>query len=296
MIKKRGLGRDLDSLLGGTLSESILATTTLTETVKEGVSTDGLRKLPVEYLQRGQFQPRQDMAAEALEELAESIRAQGIIQPILVRQVGENKYEIIAGERRWRAAQLAEYLEVPVIIRELSDETAMAMALIENIQREDLNPMEKAHALKRLLDECGLRHEDLARTVGKSRATVTNLLRLLNLNLDVKTMLERGDLEMGHARTLLALEGERQSQAARTVVERELSVRETEILVRRILNGTVIKKAIRPADPDVLNLQNELSDKLGATVTILHNPKGKGKLIIPYNSLEEFEGIMSHIN
>ncbi len=295
MIKKRGLGRDLDSLLGGTFGDSILATTTLSETAKAASLLDGLRNLPVEYLQRGQFQPRQDMQAEALEELAASIKAQGIIQPILVRQLSENKYEIIAGERRWRAAQLAEFSEVPVIIKELSDETAMAMALIENIQREDLNPMEKAHALKRLLNECGLRHEDLAQTVGKSRATVTNLLRLLNLNLDVKTMLEHGDIEMGHARTLLSLEGERQSQAARTVVARELSVRETENLVRRLLNGATTKKAKRPADPDVANLQNELSDKLGAKVTIQHSPKGNGKLIIQYNSLEEFEGILSHI-
>jgi len=235
------------------------------------------------------------MSEEALEELASSIRSQGIIQPIVVRPVAENSFEIIAGERRWRAAQIAKLESVPCIVKDVPDEAAVAIALIENIQREDLNAMEEAIALNRLLNEFELTHQQVADAVGKSRTTVTNLLRLNNLNSDVKILLEHGDIEMGHARCLLALEGEAQSDAARLAVAKALTVRETEKLVRSILEPVAAKEAPEK-DPDVKRLEQKLADNLGAKVEINYNAKGKGKLVISYTNLDELDGILNRIN
>ena len=235
------------------------------------------------------------MSEQALEELASSIRSQGILQPIVVRKVAEQSYEIIAGERRWRAAQLAKQESVPCIIKDVPDEAAVAIALIENIQREDLNAMEEAIALDRLLNEFELTHQQVADAVGKSRTTVTNLLRLNNLNDDVKILLEHGDIEMGHARCLLALTGEPQSEAARTAVAKGLTVRETEKLVRSILEP-VAKKEPKAKDPDVQLLEQQLQENLGAKVEINYNQKGKGKLVISYANLDELDGILGRIN
>ncbi|MBI2380431.1 MAG: ParB/RepB/Spo0J family partition protein [Gammaproteobacteria bacterium] len=287
-IKKRGLGRGLDALLGAGNRNAAGDDAPAAE-------KNELRRLPIEFLQRGKYQPRKDMSDEGLEELAESIKAQGVIQPIVVRAlVGENRYEIIAGERRWRAAQRAGLAEVPCLLKDVPDEAAIAMALIENIQREDLNAIEEAVALRRLMDEFGLTHEECAHAVGKSRTTITNLLRLLQLNDDVRTMVERGDLEMGHARALLALNGAAQSQAARQVVAKSLSVRETEALVRRLL-APAAAAPVKTEDPNIRALMAKLSDTLGAKVQIDHGPKGKGKLVVEYNSLDELEGILGHI-
>lgn len=283
MAIKRGLGK----------SFSDLGITELLSDIKTEKKAE-LRKLSIELLQPGKYQPRKDMDYEALEELANSIRAQGIIQPIVVRPAAgsPNHYEIIAGERRWRAAQLAELHEIPVVIRDISDEAAIAMSLIENIQRENLNSIEEATALQRLIEEFGLTHQEAAEAVGKSRTTVTNLLRLLNLPHDVKTMIEHGDLEMGHARALLTLEETLQLQAAKTVVAKGLSVRETEKLARRLQLPSKPKTQTK-ADPNIANLQHNLSDKLGAHVTIQHASKGNGKLVIQYNNLDELEGILT---
>jgi len=280
--KKRGLGRGLDSLL---------SSTPLSEVMKETTSNQNYRDLPVEMLQRGKYQPRRDIDPVALDDLASSIKSQGIIQPIVVRPVDDNKYEIIAGERRWRAAQLAGLSDVPVIIRDIPDEATVVISLIENIQREDLNSIEEAIALKRLLEEFTLTHQQVAESVGKSRSSVTNLLRLLELPETVRTMLEHGDLEMGHARTLLTLDIILQEQAARNIVAKGLSVRETESFVRKLQSpkSTSQPKSI---DPDIANLQNKLSDKLAAKVSIQHSPKGSGKLIIHYHSLEALDGIL----
>lgn len=287
--KKHGLGRGLNEL---GLSELL---SSINQETKEVAAIDGeLRKLSVDKIGPGKYQPRKDMDHDALEELANSIRAQGIIQPIVVRPTEEGRYEIVAGERRWRAAQLAELDQVPVMIRELNDEAAVAMALIENIQREDLNPIEEANALKRLIEEFGLTHQELAETVGKSRASVTNLLRLLTLSPDVVVMVERGDLEMGHARALLALEGKEQCDAAKQVVAKGLSVRETERMVKRLQQPST-KKEEKAVDPDVMRLQTTLSDKLGAKVKIQHGVGGKGKLMIHYSTIHELEGILEHI-
>jgi ParB family chromosome partitioning protein len=282
--KKRGLGRGLDALLGSAASSA------------GGDTAKGegeLRHLPVDLIQRGRYQPRVDMRPESLEDLASSIRAQGVVQPIVVRAISSNRYEIIAGERRWRAAQMAGLHEIPAVVRQVPDQAAMAMALIENIQREELNPMEEAHALQRLLDEFGLTHQETADAVGRSRVAVTNLLRLLALNEDVKRLLENGDLEMGHARALLALSGELQSSAARIVVAKGLSVRETEQLVKQLQQEPKAKPAAK-VDPDVRRLEQDLSDKLGAKVQI-QDSKGKGKLLIHYNSLDELDGILAHL-
>jgi len=286
--KKRGLGRGLDALLGGV--QAVAPT-------PQGASTEGdLRHLPVDLVQRGKYQPRVDMHPESLEDLANSIKAQGVVQPIVVKPTGTGSYEIIAGERRWRAAQLAGLQEIPAVVRDVSDQAAMAMALIENIQRENLNPMEEANALQRLIKEFQLTHQEVAEAVGRSRAAVSNLLRLLELNDDVKQLLEQRRLEMGHARALLALKDAAQSAAARTVAEKGLSVRETEALVKRWQqNQPAHKPAAAGLDPDVRRLQDELSEKLGAAVQFQHTAKGKGKLIINYNSLDELEGILAHI-
>lgn len=285
-VKKRGLGRGLDALLtSNRTSNSDTATTSATE----------LQQLPVEFLQPGKYQPRKDMSQEALEDLASSIRAQGIIQPIVVRPLAKDKYEIIAGERRWRASQLAQLAEVPCIVKDVPDEAAVAIALIENIQREDLNAMEEAVALDRLLTEFALTHQQVADAVGKSRASVTNLLRLNQLNEDVKLLLEHGDIEMGHARALLALKDNEQSDAARLVAAKQLTVRETENLVRRILEP---KPAVaeKPRDPDVIALEQRLSERFAAPVQISYNGKGKGKLEISYTSLDELDGIINKLN
>ncbi|MEL7479577.1 MAG: ParB/RepB/Spo0J family partition protein, partial [Pseudomonadota bacterium] len=297
-----GLGRGLDALLSSSKpapsANNQQQATAATEQVSDVVAEQSkgeLQKLAIEFLQSGKYQPRKDMSEEALEELASSIRAQGIIQPIVVRQIGADKYEIIAGERRWRAAQLAKLDTVPCIIKDVPDEAAVAIALIENIQREDLNAMEEAIALNRLLNEFELTHQQVAEAVGKSRTTVTNLLRLNNLNEDVKILLEHGDIEMGHARCLLALEGEAQSDAARFAVAKALTVRETEKLVRSILEPAP-KKEQQEKDPDVKQLEQKLAENLGAKVEINYNKKGKGKLVISYTSLDELDGILSRIN
>ena len=299
--KKRGLGRGLDALLSSSKPAPSEGkeqdTANVTSAVENAAqpSNSELQKLPIEFLHSGKYQPRKDMSEEALEELASSIRSQGIIQPIVVRPVAHNSYEIIAGERRWRAAQIAKLEFVPCIIKDVPDEAAVAIALIENIQREDLNAMEEAIALNRLLNEFELTHQQVADAVGKSRTTVTNLLRLNNLNNDVKILLEHGDIEMGHARCLLALEGEVQSDAARLAVAKALTVRETEKLVRSILEPAPAKEVIEK-DPDVKQLEQQLADNLGAKVEINYNKKGKGKLVISYTNLDELDGILNRIN
>jgi len=287
--KRRGLGRGLDALLTSTPNNIMddVAQSNLTS-----ADDSELQYLPIEQLQQGKYQPRKDMSTEALEDLSNSIRSQGIIQPIVVRNVSENTYEIIAGERRWRAAQLAEIDKVPCLIKNVPDEAAIAIALIENIQREDLNAMEEAIALERLLTEFELTHQEVANAVGKSRTAVSNLLRLNKLNDDVKTLLEHGDIEMGHARALLALEDDLQSNTARTVVAKDLTVRETETLIKKIqAPEKVIEEKIK--DPDTKNLEQNLSEKFGSEVTIAHNKKGKGKLVISYTNLEELDGIVA---
>lgn len=257
-----------------------------------------LKSLPVDMLKPGRYQPRKVFNEEALQELADSIKAQGIIQPIVVRSMNGG-YEIIAGERRWRAAQLAGLHNVPVIVKELTDEAALAMSLIENIQRKDLNVMEEAEALDRLIREFRLTHQEVAEAVGKSRTGVTNLLRLLKLNMDVRVLVENGDIEMGHARALLSLEGLEQSKVAQAIVKRGLSVRQTEVLIRRVHDVKAAQKGggevVKP-DPDVMRLQTELAERLGANVQIQHTAKGKGRLVINYNSLEELQGILEHVD
>lgn len=303
-MKKRGLGRNLNALLSRTTVQAVRPTpveVAATETVTQPqaqASNNSLRYLPIELLQRGRYQPRRDIAPEAIQELADSIRTQGIIQPIVVRSIGSGKYEIIAGERRWRASQLAGLTEIPAIVKEIEDEATLAVALIENIQREDLNPLEEAIALQRLADEFGLTHQEVAEAVGKSRTAVTNLLRLLSLQPEVKTMLEQHTLEMGHARALLALTGLQQSEAARLVATKGMSVRETEELVRewQNQNSKKTKKTPTALDPNIRQLQQTLSDKLGAPISFQHHAKGKGKLIIHYTSLDELDGILQKIN
>ncbi len=300
MAKKRGLGRGLDALLGSPAG-AVAATAETADKEAGAVAANGkavdgeLRELPVEIIQRGKYQPRRDMHPEALEELAESIKSQGVMQPIVVRPIDGDKYEIIAGERRWRATQLAGLDSVPALIREVPDEAAVAMALIENIQREDLNPMEEAMALQRLQREFELTHAEIAQVVGKSRTTITNLLRLLSLRDDVQRLLEHGDLEMGHARALLALAPEQQSRAATQVVARGMSVRQTEALVRKLSSEQDESKSDKRLDPDIKQLQDDLSGRVGAPVAIQHGAKGKGKLVISYSSLDELDGILAHI-
>lgn len=303
-LKKRGLGRGLDALLGAqtkqTASDSKVVTsdegTTSAEhnSVAEAFNED-LKRLPIELIQAGKYQPRLDMRPETLEDLAASIKAQGLMQPIVVRPISSNKYEIIAGERRWRASQMAGLDTIPVIIKDVPDEAAIAMALIENIQREDLNPIEEAMALKRLQDEFELTQQEVADAVGKSRTTVTNLIRLMSLNQDVRISLEHGDLEMGHARALLALSGENQTKAAKTVIGKGMSVRQTEALVRRLQKQPTNKAGKTTLDPDIRQLQDGLSEKLGAEVLIQHTAKGKGKVILKYGSLDQLDGILNHI-
>ncbi len=289
--KKRGLGRGLDALLGG---ENPVVDMSADVSSEKNVSS--LQTMAVDKLQRGQYQPRREMNEELLNELADSIREQGIMQPLVVRAVAAGNYEIVAGERRWRAAQIAGLHEVPVIVRELSDESAIAMALIENIQRENLNPMEESIALDRLKNEFELTQADVAKAVGKSRAAVANLLRLMALNEDVKQLLDSGSIDLGHAKLLLALQGVEQSQAAREVAQRELTVRETEVFIKRIQAGslqTASKKTF--VSPDVERLQQDLSEKVGLAVVIQQKANGKGKLVVAYNSLDELDGLLDHI-
>jgi len=263
--------------------------------------SDELAKLPLDVLQRGRYQPRTDMRPESLQELADSIKAQGVVQPIVVRPLegsgvgAAQRYEIIAGERRWRAAQMAGLTEIAAVIRRVPDETALAVALIENIQRENLNPLEEARALDRLVREFQMTHQQAADAVGRSRAAVSNLLRLLELAPEVCELVERRELEMGHARALLALGGRRQqAEVGALVAKKAISVRETEALVRRILHPP--KAAPQPApDPDVVRLERELADRLGARVAIHHLSSGKGTVVVNYNSLDELDGILAHI-
>ena len=283
--KKGGLGRGLDALLGAA---------TRSETAPEPPAVEILRQVPVEWIERGRYQPRQDLREDTLQELAESIRAQGVVQPVLVRPLGGDRYELIAGERRWRAAQLAGLREVPAVIRDLPDRAAIAVALIENIQREDLSPMEQAQALQRFHDEFGMSHQEIADAVGKARATVSNLLRLMSLSEEVKTLLDHGDLDMGHARALLSLPPIQQSAVARQVVERGWSVRQTEQRVRELMSPVPAREA-RQAAADIEQLAQRLSERLGAAVQIDHGQQGKGRVTIRYHSLDELDGLLQRM-
>jgi len=301
-VKRTGLGRGLDALLGDVdMSPPPVAVGDDRQTAASG---DGLKMIPVDLLRRGAYQPRQAMSQEALEELADSIRAQGLIQPIIVRPLGATdaagtrQYEIIAGERRWRAAQLAGLDAVPAVVREISDATAIAVALIENIQRENLTPLEEAQSLRRLIDEFELTHQQAAEAIGRSRTAVSNLLRLLDLGDEAKALVRVGRLEMGHARALLAITSSRvQAELAALIARKGLSVRATEALVKRTLagGGASSKSSRHVVDPDIRHLQDELSGRLGARVTIQHRAKGNGKVVLAYNSLDELEGILAHI-
>jgi ParB family transcriptional regulator, chromosome partitioning protein len=284
VARKRGLGRGLDALLGAQNKSPV------GEPIDIGQRLD---EIPVEWIRPGKYQPRKIMDEEALQELAASIKAQGLMQPIVLRSVGVERYEIIAGERRWRAAQLAGMDKIPAVIREVNDEAAVAMSLIENIQREDLNPMEEALALQRLVDEFELTHQQVADAVGKSRTAVTNYLRLSHLGGEVAQMLGNGDIEMGHARALLTLSTDLQVRAAREIVAQHLNVRQAEALVRQLLAGPKADKTAVRTDTDTKQLENRLTNKLGQPVNIQHSAKGKGKLVIKYNSLDELDGILS---
>ena len=287
-IKKRGLGRGLDALLSGSTAATL---------EEEAVKADSreLQHLPLDLIQRGKYQPRRDMDPAALEELANSIKAQGVMQPIVVRPIGGGRFESTAGERRWRASQQAGLDKIPAMVREVPDEAAIAMALIENIQREDLNPIEEAVALQRLQQEFELTQQQVADAVGKSRVTITNLLRLIALPEEIKTLLAHGDLEMGHARALLGLPLEQQVEAARHVVARGFTVRQTEALVRQWLNSKEKPVEKVKVDPDINRLEQRLAEKLGAPVQIRHGQKGKGQLVIRYSSLDELQGVLAHI-
>lgn len=286
--KKRGLGRGLDALLG--LGAEHLAV--------EETNGDQLKSVPLDLIQRGQYQPRLDMKDETLQELADSIRAQGVVQPIVIRPLGDGgRYELIAGERRWRASLLAGFATIPAIIRRVSDAQAMSIALIENIQREQLNPMEEALALDRLIREFDMTHQQVAEAIGRSRAAVSNLLRLLDLDPSCRAMVENGDLEMGHARALLGLNGQIQVDCARRIATAGMSVREAEALVRRLRGDGAQPpgKSARPQDPNIRDLETTLAERLGANVAIRHGTAGRGTLTIRYTSLDELDGILAHI-
>lgn len=298
MTKKRGLaqGRGLDALLGSIrqVTQDVENSTISSNGAEQGQ----LQHIDVGQLQRGIYQPRREIANEQLTELSDSIKKHGIMQPIVVRRLGEQAkvpFEIIAGERRWRAAKLAGLTHIPALVRDIPDELAIALALIENIQREDLNPMEQAVALQRFHDEFGMSHQEIADTVGKARTTVSNLLRLISLHDDVKTMLDHGDIDMGHARALLSLKSKDQIVVARTIVEKVLSVRQTEQLIRDLLNPPATKPKVQ-ASADIEQLTRRLSERFGAQVEIDHNNKGKGKMVIRYHTLDELEGILAVID
>jgi ParB family chromosome partitioning protein len=296
--KRQSLGKGLDALLGiPEDADPYDSETSSTLTHGELVADGQLRQLPVEFLQRGKYQPRRDINPESLKELTASVTSQGIMQPIIVRAIGTDKYEIIAGERRWRATQQAGLETIPAVVRDVSDEAAIAMALIENIQREDLNPIEESLALIRLQDEFNLTQQQVADAVGKSRSAVTNLMRLATLESSVQLQVERGELELGHAKCLLGLDGAAQVGAARTVAANGMTVRQTEVLVKKIQtagpSGAVDK--LPNTNPDITNLQNELSEKVGAVVLIQHGANGSGKLVFKYNSNDELDGILAHL-
>ena len=278
--KQKGLGRGLDALLAANNTPD----------------TQRQEMLGVGMLQPGKYQPRTRMDPGSLEELAASIKAQGLIQPISVRPVGTGRYEIIAGERRWRAAQIAGLGEVPVLIRDIPDDAALAMSLIENIQREDLNPLEEAAGIQRLIDEFQMTHQQAADAVGRSRSAASNLLRLLQLAKPAQDMLMAGDIEMGHARALLPLSKSEQGRVAALVVDKGFSVRETERMVARELNPPVKKGAEKKPDRDLLRLEEELSDRLGATVKISANRKGGGSLTIRFGSLDQLDGLLAKLD
>ena len=279
MVKHKGLGRGLDALLGTDASNS-----------NEG---ETLRVLSVGQLQPGKYQPRTHMDQASLSELADSIRAQGIMQPILARAVGADRYEIIAGERRWRASQLAGLSEVPVLVREIADEAALAMSLIENIQRENLNPLEEATGIKRLIDEFQMTHQTAAEAVGRSRTAVSNLLRLINLAAPVQELLMQNRIDMGHARALLSLDGARQITTAEQIAQKLLSVRETERLVQQLLNPKKVEH--NKPDRDLLRLQEQAAETIGAKVSIRNGAKGSGKMLIEYKSLDQLDGILARL-
>ncbi|MFM5584872.1 ParB/RepB/Spo0J family partition protein [Aeromonas veronii] len=293
--KKRGLGKGLDALLSTSTAarQKQVMSDQRTEEAMAPTNQGELRKLPMEWLQSGKYQPRKDMSQDALEELANSIRAQGVIQPIVVRPLGEQSFEIIAGERRWRASQLARLEVVPCIVKDVPDEAAVAIALIENIQREDLNAIEEAVALQRLLTEFELTHQQVAEAVGKSRTTVTNLLRLNQLNDDVKRFVEHGDLDMGHARALLALSGQAQSELAKLVAQKGLTVRDTEKLVQKALEPA--KARVEPArDPQIGYLERQLAEKIGNQVQLQPGKRDSGKLVISYENLSDLDRILGY--
>ena len=287
--KKGGLGRGLDALLGA-------SATARGEITPDPAGAETLRQLPVEQIQRGRYQPRQDLREDTLRELAESIRAQGVVQPVVVRPIGEDRYELIAGERRWRAAQLAGLRQVPAVIRNVVDQAAIAMALIENIQREDVNPLEEATALQRLITEFELTHQQAAEAVGRSRTAVTNLLRLLELTEDVRQLVRDRKLDMGHARALLPLPAPLQREAAHQVLLRGLSAREAEELARRLQQRAGAAPApTQPIHPDLRLLQDDLAERLGARVQVRHATSGKGCVVIHYNTLDELDGIIARV-
>ena len=294
--KKPALGRHLGVLLGDATLAPV--STTQRASNSDGETQQQLSEIALSQIQPGPFQPRREIAPEALEELAQSIRQQGVIQPIVVRQAAQGHYELLAGERRWRAAQLAELTTIPAVVRDISDEQAMLLGLIENIQRENLNPLEEALALQRLIEEFGMTHASAAVALGKSRTTISNLLRLLGLHPEVKRLLSQGKLDMGHARALLALPQTSQPMAALEVISKQLSARATEALVRQWLTAeekTSGKTASLPSrDPDIEKLQRRLGDSLGAAVKIDHHAKGKGQLKIRYESLGELERILAY--
>jgi ParB family chromosome partitioning protein len=283
VVKKRGLGRGLDALLTDVQHD-------------DGSLDDSLQYFPLDMIQPGKYQPRVDMSQESLDELADSIKAQGLVQPIVVRPISGGRYEIIAGERRWRASKQAGLDSVPALVRDVSDRRAIAMALIENIQRENLNPMEEANALHRLREEFSMTHQEAAEAVGRSRAAVSNLLRLRNLNDDVKRLVENCDLEMGHARALLALEGEKQSDTANNIVEKGWSVRETEQLIRRLLKpeNDKVKKASLDLE-ELEKIEALIKEKLGKGYAIKHSASGKGKLVIDYTDVEELKKLIKRL-
>ncbi|MFL2873089.1 MAG: ParB/RepB/Spo0J family partition protein [Pseudohongiellaceae bacterium] len=296
MADRKKLGKGLSALLSSGSASSM--SDLLSERAVDRGSVLGeeerLRNIPIDLIQRGKYQPRVEMNEAALEDLAASIKAQGVMQPIVIRPIAAQKYEIIAGERRWRASQMAGLSSIPAVVKQVSDEAAIAMSLIENIQRENLNPIEEAMALKRLQDEFELTQQEVASAVGKSRATVTNLMRLIGLHIDVQKMLQVGKLEMGHARALLTLSETKQVEFAKLVANKGLSVRQTESLVRNVNTGSELdrKKSI---DPNIKKLEEDLGEKLGAKVIIQHTEKGKGRLVINYNSLDELDGILVHL-
>ena len=293
--KKKRLGRGLEALLSKPIADTASVT---------GDDKDTLRNIPLEHLQKGRYQPRVDMRTDTLEDLANSIKAQGVVQPIVARPLNKTngdtqRYEIVAGERRWRAAQMAGLSDIPTVVRIVPDDAAIAMALIENIQRENLNPLEEARALDRLIKEFKLTHQEAADAIGRSRVSVSNLLRLLDLSDRVMALLESRQIEMGHARALLAISGTaEQLDAARQVIKKQLSVRDTERLVRRMLANRSSKKTTQAqssGNADIRRLEVEITDKIGAKVRIDHSQKGSGKLVIQYNSLDELDGILKHI-